>query len=803
MQRIPFCDGWEFARDDGPFEPVVVPHDAMLGNRRSADAPAGSASGYYHGARYRYRKRFDLTGSQTRETMLLEFEGVYRNARITVNGEPVVAPPYGFVPFFVDVSALVHQGTNDIEVEAGNADQPDCRWYSGGGLYRPVWLWESGAAHIAPEGVRITTISCDPAAVRVDVLVEGGRSDGANDEGAASAEDLVVLVTLHDPEGAVIARATAAVGESLTLEIDDARLWDAEHPFLYACEAALLCRGDIVDRTRTTFGIRQLAWGPGGLRVNGRSVLLRGGCIHGDNGVIGAASFPACERRRIALLKQAGFNAVRIAHNPASASLLDACDEMGMYVMDETWDQWFTPKSAHDYAHEFLDWCDHDLARLVSRDYNHPSVIMYSIGNEVADPLLPEGLLIERSLADLLHALDPTRPVTCGLNLTMMVMERAGRGWYAQADGVAEAAQDGGAPRGSLLFNLAAQASGTGMTMLANAPGADKLVSPALDALDIAGYNYAAARYAVDARKHPQRVIVGSETFPYELAHNWELVERLPNLVGDFMWAAWDYLGEAGAGAWAYTAAEAGFSKPWPWLIAGSGALDILGQPNAHAALAEAVWKTADVPCICVRPVNMMRGKTYKATWRGSDAIPSWSWAGCEGWPAHIEVYDGRAHAVRLELNGRTVGITRVRGCVARFRTEYEPGTLRAIALDEQGRELTCSKLVSATGPLHLELSACNQPLAGDVAYVDVAIAGANGQVESNADALLEANAEGAVLLGFGSARPATTERFDVGRYTTYRGRAQAVVYRGTPGEARITVASPAFSPATMALSFE
>ncbi len=806
MQRVSFCDGWEFARDGGPFEPVVVPHDAMLANRRDADAPAGSASGYYHGARYCYHKRFELTREQAQRTLLLEFEGVYRDAAITVNGAPVSAPPYGFIPFFADVTGLVQAGSNEIEVRASNAAQPDCRWYSGGGLHRPVWLWEGGAAHIAPEGVRVTTVSCEPATVRVDVTVEdardGEREKDASDARAGFAGDLSVLVTLRDPTGAVIARSTAPVGEAQVFEIDEARLWDAEHPWLYACEAALLCRGDIADRASTAFGIRLLAWGPGGLRVNGREALLRGGCIHCDNGVIGAASFPESERRRIALLKQAGFNAVRVAHNPAPTALLDACDELGMYVMDETWDQWFTPKSAHDYARQFPDWCDHDLTRLVSRDFNHPSVIMYSIGNEVADPLLAQGIQLERSLVELLHALDPTRPVTCGLNLTMLVMERAGRGWYGQADGVAEAAQGDGAPRGSLLFNLAAQASGTGMTLLANAPGADKLVSPALDALDIAGYNYAAARYAVDARKHPQRVIVGSETFPHELAHNWQLVERLPNLVGDFMWAAWDYLGEAGAGAWAYTANEAGFSKPWPWLIAGSGALDILGQPNAHAALAAAVWKTADAPSIQVRPVNVMRGKTYKATWRGSDAIPSWSWAGCEGWPAQVEVYDGRAHAIRLELNGRVVGTARIRETVARFRTEYEPGTLRAVALDEQGREMARSELASAAGPLHVGLSAYGQPHAGDVAYVDVVLAGTNGQVESNADTLLEATVECGVLLGFGSARPATTERFHEGRYTTYRGRAQAIVYRSEPGEARITVSAPTLPSATLDISF-
>jgi len=833
MKRSGFCDGWEFSRDGSGFSPVVVPHDAMLGNRRDADAPAGSASGYFYGGSSVYRKRFSLTAEQAARHLLLEFEGVYRDARIHVNGEPVEAPPYGFVPFFIDITGLVHAGENMIEVAADNTGQPDCRWYSGAGLYRPVWLWESGDERIEPEGVCITTVSLEPALIQIHIEHVGGAP----------------VVHVLDPEGTCVAEGR---GSHLRLRIPHAQLWSAETPALYRCvvtlertedgaNAALSPEveagahtgrpspsspaasadrtsppalghaleaevEDALDRTEVRFGIRTLSWTNEGFFVNGRETLLRGGCIHCDNGILGAASFPESEWRRVRLLKEAGFNALRVAHNPAPAALLDACDELGMYVMDEAWDMWYTPKSAHDYARHFLDWCDLDLERLVSRDYNHPSVIMYSIGNEVADPIAPEGVALERSLVDLLHSIDPTRPVTCGLNLTMMVMERAGRGWYGSESGVSDATADPGAPRGSLLFNLAAQATGTGMTLLANAPGADKLVSPALDALDIAGYNYAAARYAVDARKHPQRLIVGSETFPYELPRNWKAVREIPNVIGDFQWAAWDYLGEAGAGAWAYTADEAGFSKPWPWLFAGSGALDIFGNPNAHAALAGAVWQTAQAPSIQVRPVNRMKGRTYKATWRGSDAIPSWSWNGCAGTTTTVEVYDGRAHAVRLELNGEVLGQKRIRNYVARFTVAYQPGTLVAIAIDENGCEIGASNLASACAPFHLDVRPeAERAPAGGVAYVAISIRGANGEIESNADEQLTVQVEDGELLAFGSAQPAPTESFLAGTYTTYRGRAMAVVHRSTPGTARLTVRSgrdTTLEPITVELQF-
>ena len=470
---------------------------------------------------------------------------------------------------------------------------------------------------------------------------------------------------------------------------------------------------------------------------------------------------------------------------------------------------WFSRKSIGDYSHHFLDWLDYDLTRMASRDYNHPSVIAYSIGNEVADPLLPEGIAIEESMVSLLHSLDETRPVTCGLNLAMLVMERFGSSWYEEGTGVSESAAETDAPKSSLMFNLTAQAMGRGMTLLANVPGADKLVSPGLDALDIAGYNYASARYAIDARKHPDRIIVGSETFPFELPSNWRKCEKIPNLIGDFMWAAWDYLGEAGAGAWAYSAEEAGFSKPWPWLIAGSGALDILGNPNAAAALAGAVWDALDGPSIQVRPVNRMAGRTYKATWRGTDAIPSWSWRGCAGTDTEVEVYDAHAHTIELRRNGGLIGKKRVRGYVARFSLTYEPGILEAISFDERGLEVGRSSLQSARGELKIsaKVEGGQKIIAGGIAYVSIDICDKTGCDDFLApfDQKIIASClevEGGVLLAFGSANPAPTESFLKGAYTTYRGRALAIVYRTEPGVATLTACGETLSPGTVNIDF-
>ena len=811
MRRQSFCDGWEYSRNGGPFEAVHVPHDAMLGERRGPDAPAGSANGYFFGGVYRYRKGFALTEAQVAAAcagaLVFEFESVYRNAVIRVNGAEVPdVPPYGFTPFFVSLAGLVHAGENTIEVEVDVTPQPDLRWYSGAGLIRPVWLWEPadgrGAPadeapengvllHIPPQGVRVSTLGLEPA--RINVAAEFAGESAANLPFACD-----LRVSVLDGDGGKLGERVAAVrGVSYACELTlpQARPWSPEEPALYVCEVCLSdpATGHVLDMARVRFGIRTLAWSSRGLFVNGRGTLLRGGCIHHDNGPLGACTAPEAERRRVAKLKSLGFNALRMAHNPASGALLDACDELGMFVMDEAWDTWFMPKSAHDYAREFMDHFDADLTRMVRRDVNHPSVIIYSIGNEVADPIGKRGKELERMMVDLVHTLDPTRPVTCGFNLTMMVMERLGQGWYRDADegkAAGEVAPANDAPHGSMLFNLSAQAMGTGMSWGSRAPGADALVSPALDAVDIAGYNYASPRYKVDAKRHPGRIMLGTETYPHHLPANWRLVRAIPQLVGDFQWAAWDYLGEAGANAWCYTADEAGFSKPYPWISAGSGCFDLVGSLGAHGALAAAVWGAAASPRMCVRPVVFAYEKTYRGAWRGSDAVPSWSWKGCAGFPAHVEVYDGRATRIRLEINGRVAGMAYTRNCLARFTVPYERGKIVAVGIDDAGREIGRDVLCSADGALRVALhveeipggrcDAVDEGMVGErLVYVWAAIEGENGEVEANADTWLAASVEGGELVAFASGAPAQGEPFASARCRTHYGRALAIVRAG------------------------
>ena len=758
MKKQVFTDGWLFAKEGETLAPVMVPHDAMLHQKRAAGLPGGSAQAWFPGGRYVYEKTFVKPEA---EHVLLQFEGVYKNAKVSINGKEAGGCDYGYLPFFVCADGLLQEGENTIRVECDNADQPDSRWYSGAGIYRPVWMWTGPAASIGPESVKIQTVSTNPAKIRV---ITGAP-------GEVSVEILAGKVVV-----------ASGVGNDLELAVPNARLWSDETPYLYTCRVKL---GE--DEHETRFGIRSLEWSNRGIFVNGKETLLRGGCIHHDNGVLGAATWDESEYRRVKILKEAGFNAIRSAHNPVSRAMLEACDELGLYIMDESWDMWFRHKSKYDYAGQWRQNYLSDLQAMVERDYNHPSVIMYSIGNEVSEPAADEGVEKAREMVDFLHRADPTRMVTGGFNLMIIANSKKGKSIYKEEGGMEQNADKS---MNSTMFNLVTSMIGSSMNKAANSKAADAATSPGLDTLDVAGYNYASGRYPLESKAHPDRIVVGSETFPQELPKNWAMVKQYPYLVGDFMWTAWDYLGEAGIGAWHYEKDGLSFNKPYPWLIGGTGVFDILGNPTGEAYLTSAVWGRLSAPAIAVRPVNHPGVRPAKSAWRGTNSLPSWSWNGCDGNKAIVEVFTD-ADTVKLLLNGKSLGKKKVKAFVASFKVKYESGELKAVSYDAKGNREGESKLVSASGKLGVQLNpekSTARP--GEVVYVDVSIADKNGIVEANADTAITIKVEGGTLLGFGSANPRTEERFDSGTYKTFYGKAQAVLLVGSMGMVKVTAKS-------------
>ena len=737
---------------------VTLPHDAQIFEHRGADVSNGG-HGYFPGGVYTYEKTFTAPAEWAEKTILLEFEGVYKNATVSLNDKELCFHAYGYTRFFVELKELNIGGENTVTVVADNAKLPNSRWYSGSGIYRPVWLYVGPKESIRPESVKLSTISIDPAVVRVQSPI---------------------------PVKAELA-GVCGEGTDFTLTIPDAKLWSAEEPHLYPVKIT-----SAEDETEIMFGIRQITWSNKGFFINGRETLLRGGCVHHDSGILGAATYAESEERRVRILKENGFNAIRSSHNPASTALLEACDRLGLYVMDETFDMWYNRKNPYDYGCDWAENWEADTAAMVERDFNHPSVILYSIGNEVAEPVDQKGIDAGKAQIDLCHRLDPSRPVTCGTNL--MILSRAAKGQGIYQDGEQNTGTEGKkqtedpskVKNASLMFNIMTSFIGSSMNKAGNSKKVDELTTPFLDSLDIAGYNYGSGRYPLEEKAHPNRVVFGSETFPQDIWKNWEAVKKYPYVIGDFMWTSWDYLGEAGIGAWSYTGGMP-FNRPYPWILAGSGVIDILGNPDGSCKYASTVWGLEKNPVIAVRPVNHPGVRPSKSSWRGTNAILSWSWGGCEGNKAEVEVFSD-ADSVELLLNGRSCGRKKLKECKTMFKLKYAPGTLTAVAFDAAGTETGRSALSSAKGPFTLavrpEKSAVKP---GEIVFVPVNVEDANGIVEANADREISVTVEGGELLAFGSANPCTAEEYHVGRFTSYYGRALAIIRADEPGTLKIS----------------
>ena len=767
MRQQLFVSGWTFRKKGGEARQVTLPHDATIREKRKAFAPSGSGGAFFPGGYYIYEKTFTAPAGWRDGCVMLRFEGVYPMAQVFINDVPAGGTTYGYSEFYIPFEGLRYGEENTIRVEVDNEGVPNSRWYAGAGIYRPVYLLEGGKEHILPDGIQVTTLSADPAVISVKTAHTSADSE------------IFIEIFEKGPQG--IGRKVAeAKGDCAEITIDGAKLWDAEHPDLYICRATLICGGRASDQAETVFGIRTLSWSPEGFFVNGRSVLFKGGCVHHDNGILGACTYPEAERRRVAKLKAGGFNAIRSAHNPMCRYALEACDEIGMYVMDETWDMWDKHKTPYDYAGRFADNFKDDLAAMVRKDYDHPCVVMYSIGNEVTEPAKPEGVGLAEKIVGALKALDATRPVTAGINLTLLLLASMGNDLpgAAEQDGDKETADAPAleyAHMDSTAYNKMVTERGNSMTMAAALPAADAAASPVLGLLDIQGYNYASSRYETEGVTHPERILVGSETYPYDLVKNWAMVERLPYLTGDFMWTAWDYIGEAGIGAWSYDPEDAGFAKGYPWLLADSGAYDILGDDNAEAGRAAVVWGARTEPYIGVRPVNHHGAEPCHSMWRDTNALPRWSYKGCEGEPAVVEVYAAGA-AAELFVNGRSAGIRPLRDQRAVFETIYEPGVLRAVVFDESGAITGESRLESADEDTQITISAEGPARIGGLLYVNVDITGADKIIECNADEQVTLSVRGAQVLGFGSADPKTEESFVGCVHRTYYGRSQAVL---------------------------
>ncbi|WP_405182718.1 DUF4982 domain-containing protein [Nocardia sp. NBC_01377] len=815
MLRESFDQQWYVRKGDGaaagaPVGPVTLPYDAMFFEARDPDCKNGGNTGFYPGGVYRYSKSFTALEEWRERAVVLEFEGVYHRSQVFVNGRLAGERPSGYALFHVAVDDFLVFGTeNTIEVVADNSDEPNSRWYTGSGIYRPVHLMVGGRVRIAPTGVRIATeaLSGSTAIVGVVTLV-------VNDSEAA--RTVTVSARFTGPDGAAIeptigelaipAHGTAELRQQVS--VAQAALWSPDTPHMYRAEVTVSEGGRTVDTTREEFGIRTLTVDArNGLRINGRSVKLRGTAIHHDNGVIGAHTLDAAEERRIRILKESGFNAIRSSHNPASRALLRACDRHGMLVMDELTDAWFVPKVKYDYSRYFEQWWERDLEALIANDFNHPSVIMYSIGNEISETAAPRGIAANRLIAEKTRELDPTRLITNSVNGFLNLIASRDD---AKIEKKVESARTGEEnPNKNLIrvLNLLLGVLDRMLERIVRLPAVDRRTREIYAEVDVAGYNYMVGRYELDGKLHPDRVIVGSETRAAQTATIWKRIEHLPYVIGDFAWTGWDYIGEAGIAVKRYGTTKRAIYHPYPALLAGEPVIDITGFRQTQSYLDEIGWHLSAGPHIAVEPVDHSGEKVMDTGWRATNSIASWSWEGCEGRTATVEVYADAAW-VELKLDSETVGSAPSgadRDYLAKFTLPYRPGRLTAIAYAEDGSEIGRRTLVSATTGTRLTVVPETTTLradGADLAYIPISITDDAGTVRPLADRPVTVRVEGAAtLLGLGSAEPITTEGFATDTHRTFNGRALAVIRAGhEAGEVGITVTADGCDPVRIEL---
>ncbi len=800
MRRIRLNDGWTVRRKEAnPFAekfgtvsdpaPVTLPHDAMIITERSPSSTPATA--YFPGGTWEYRRVLDLPADAAGSSVFLEFEGVYRDARLFVNDTLALHRPSGYADFVVEVDHLFRFGeTNELRVEALSHD--DSRWYSGAGIYRNAWLLQAGRVHLTPGGLQVACPDIDDGMAAVVVVAEVRNCSLAG-------SSAVLRTELLDAEGSVLtsdeAPATTVPGDTVTvrrrLYVQSPHRWGPDDAYLHTCRVTLLDDGQVLDEETTSFGIRSLSVDPArGLRINGQQVLLRGACVHHDNGVLGSATIDRAEERRVELLKAAGFNAIRSAHNPLSKPMLDACDRLGVLVMDETFDMWEESKSDDDYALRFTAWWEADVEAMVRKDVNHPSVILYSIGNEIPEAGKPHGARLGRAIAEKIRSLDDTRLITQAVSGLLVggaeLIDELRQGLAGGTSGTDERTGVNTA-----MTNLADHLNNLMVSETIARNSAETL-----SYLDVAGYNYMESRYELDRDLSPNRVIVGSETHPAAIDTLWAAVRKLPHVIGDFTWTGWDYLGEVGIGRTVYgepdtSAGPAAFMGEYPWLTAWCGDIDVTGHRRPQSYYREIVFGLRADPYVVVRRPQFHGQPATGTPWHWSDAVSTWSWDGFEGRPVTVEVY-ADADEVELFVNGRTLG-RRPAGAGHRYRTafeaEFEPGLLEVVAWRDH-EELGRMCLSSAAGPVLLDARADRTEIsaqADDLAFVDLTLVDSRGALYSSADRRVRVEVDGpGVLQAVGSANPVSEEGFAGPTCTTFDGRALAVI-RPT-GEGRITL---------------
>lgn len=721
--------------NDAEWRKVDLPHDWSIEDIPGTSSPfdrdaVGQVStGFTVGGTGWYRKRFTLPPMLKDKHLYIQFDGVYMNTDVWLNGVHLGTHPYGYTSFWFDIAPYVEkEKENVLSVQVKNEGQ-NSRWYSGSGIYRHVWLIGVEPVHVHQWGTYITTpeVSASSAQVKIETRVRNTTWQPAT---------VTLVTTFLSAGGQEVARvqSQSEVPADTTADIaQQARIpspdrWSPESPSMYYAVSQVRVGGKVADEVRTSFGIRQLSFDPeNGFELNGHPMELKGGCVHHDNGPLGARAYDRAEERRVELLKASGFNAIRCAHNPPSPAFLDACDRLGMLVIDEAFDMWVNPNNPFDYHLYFEKWWHRDVQNMLMRDRNHPSIIMWSIGNEIKGMETPQVVKVANRLARYVHDVEPTRPVTAAVN------------------------------------------------------GVNENKDPFFAALDVAGYNYSRDHYASDHKRKPERIMFCTESFPLEAYAYWMGAKDNAWVIGDFVWTSFDYIGEASIG-WRGYMQKKNF---YPWTLAYCGDIDICGDKRPQSYYRDVLWKDTPQLSIFVKPPrpsfppNPERETWSK--WHWHDVVADWNWKGYEHTPLEVNIYSS-CESVELFLNGKSLGkkpTGNANEFVATWQVPYEPGDLKAVGYVGR-KKVNTAQLRSAGAASQITMTADRTVLKADgqsLSYITVELSDDDGVRNPKAEDLIHFGISGpGQIVAVANANPMSTESFQGNTRKAWRGKCLVIV---------------------------
>ncbi|MGN6194191.1 MAG: glycoside hydrolase family 2 TIM barrel-domain containing protein [Ginsengibacter sp.] len=756
--------------NDSSWRKIDLPHDWSIEDLKGTNSPFNKyaisqvSGGFTTGGTGWYRKKFLISSEDKGKKIFIQFDGVYMNADVWINGHHLGNHPYGYTCFIYDLTNyLKYDSSNVIAVEVKNEGQ-NSRWYSGSGIYRHVWLKKMDLVHVSQWGIFITTPEVNSAVATINC-----KTNVVNE--SKQPQTVRIVTRLINPEGKEVAtaneaRSALAAGKSFEFNqntsIKNPELWSCESPVLYKAITSVYKNDQLVSSDTNGFGIRKISFDVNnGFQLNGKTLKLKGGCFHNDDGPLGSKQYDRAEERKVELLKASGFNAIRCSHNPPSPAFLEACDRLGMLVMDEAFDCWNYGKNPYDYHLYFKDWWKKDVESMVLRDRNHPSIIMWSIGNEIPERATAEGVATAKLLVNYIKSLDTTRAITSAVN----DLKEDKDPYFAQ--------------------------------------------------LDVAGYNYAANGnpaedvYAKDHKRVPGRIMVGTESFPLEAFDSWMKVLDHPYVIGDFVWTAYDYVGEASIGWLGYFQKQSFF----PWNLAYCGDIDICGWKRPQSYYRDALWKKDQISLFVTPPVPTFPENPDKepwSKWNWLDAQSNWNWEGHENEPLEVTVYSSCPH-VELFLNGKSLGkkpTDRSTKYMASWKVSYQKGELKAVGYDSKNKIINAAQLTTASTPETIKLTADRTVIKAnnqDLSYVTVELLDANGNLNPTSENLIKFKIDGpGTIAGVGNANPISLESYQQPQRKAWHGKCLVIIKSGnTPGKITLTASGANMKSASINVNVE